>query len=247
LILPSPPYLIIEGVQNTVKVLIIEEEKRVIKDIAFCLAVRYPEANVVNSCQWPEALGLVETELPDLIILSSTLPDTNAVDNINIIRQFSDIPLLVLIAGESDIDRAMVLEAGADDYIHRPFSPIELVARVTALLRRTLGIGFKKAHTYSGGGLSINFNTREVCLDGKPIRLTPREYGLLTELVRNEGRVLPHRVLLEKVWGSEYITDHTFIKKYIYRLRCKLEADPENPRILLSERGVGYRFIKPVV
>jgi len=229
-----------------VKVLIVEEEKRVIKDIAFCLAVRYPDIVVVSSYKWQEGIELIETELPDLIMVSSSLPDINASDLVSKIRQFSDVPLLILIEGENDIDRAIVLEAGADDYIHKPFSPIELVARVTALFRRTHGLGFKRCHSLSAGRLTINFSTREVSLSGKLVRLTPHEYSLLLELAQNEGRVLPHSTLLEKVWGPEYIADYTFIKKYIYRLRCKLEPDPDNPQILLSERGVGYKFVKPV-
>jgi two-component system KDP operon response regulator KdpE len=229
-----------------VKVLVVEEEKQVIKDIAFCLAVRYPQSIVVSSSKWQKGINLIENELPDLIIISSSLHDIDANDLINKIRQYSDAPLLVLIEGASDIDRAIVLEAGADDYIPKPFSPIELLARVTALLRRTYHLGFKQAHSLCAGKLTINFNTREVFLSDQRIRLTPREYSLLLELVQNEGRVLPNSLLLEKVWGSEYTADSTFIKKYIYRLRCKLEQDPENPQMLLSEWGIGYRFVRPV-
>lgn len=229
-----------------VKVLIVEQEKRVIKDIAFCLAVRYPEVVIVSSSKWQEAIELIETELPDLIMISSSLPDINTTDLVSKIRQFSNVPMLILIEGESDIDRAIVLEAGADDYIPKPFSPIELVARVTALFRRTYRLGFKRDHSLSAGRLTINFSTREVSFSGRQVRLTPREYSLLLELAQNEGRVLPHGTLLEKVWGSEYIADYTFIKKYIYRLRCKLEPDPGNPQMLLSERGIGYKFVRPV-
>jgi DNA-binding response OmpR family regulator len=228
------------------KVLIIEDDQQVVSHVSFSLAVRYPEVVTVSSSQWQGVIELIETELPDLVIVSSSLPEINANDLIGRIRQFFDVPLLVLIEGESDIERAMVLEAGADDYITRPFSPIELVARVTALFRRTRGLGFRHDHTFSAGELTINFSTRDVSLSGRSVRLTPREYGLLTELAQNEGRVLPHSVLLEKVWGSEYADDHAFIKKYIYRLRCKLEPDPENPRMLLSERGIGYRFVRPM-
>ncbi len=228
------------------KVLIIEEEKRIIKDIAFCLAVRYPEAGFISSSRGLEGINLLETEEPDLVIISSSLPDINAVELINKIRHLSNVLLLILIEGESDIDRAMVLEAGADDFIPKPFSPIELIARASALFRRTNGFGVKFDHIFSAGKLTINFGTRNVLLSGQPVKLTPHEYGLLLELARNEGRVLPHSLLLEKVWGSEYISDYTFIKKYIYRLRCKLEPDPENPRMLLSERGIGYRFVRPV-
>jgi two-component system KDP operon response regulator KdpE len=229
------------------KVLIIEDDQQAVNNIAFCLAVRYPEVVTVSSSRWVQAVELIEAELPDLILISSSLPEINIIGVIGEIRRFFDVPLLVLIAGESDIDRAMVLEAGADDYIHRPFSPIELVARVTALLRRAHGLGYKHEHMFSAGELTINFSTRDVSLAGRPVRLTPHEYSLLTELAQNEGRVLPHSLLLERVWGSEYTDDHTFVKKYIYRLRSKLEPDPENPRMLLSERGVGYRFVRPEV
>ncbi len=227
------------------KVLIIEKDRRVVDNIAFCLAVRYPDIITVSAPRWQQGLEMIEAELPDLVIVSSSPPDVTT-DIIREIRRSFDIPLLTLIEGENDIDRAMALEAGADDYIPRPFSPIELVARVTALLRRTRGLGFNHDRTFSAGELTINFSTHSVSLNGRQIRLTPREYGLLSELARNEGRVLPHGLLLEKVWGAEYADDRAFIKKYIYRLRSKLEPDPENPQMLLSERGIGYRFVRPV-
>jgi two-component system KDP operon response regulator KdpE len=228
-----------------VKVLIVEDEERLVKDISFCLAVRYPESTIISAAKGHEGLKKIENETPDLIMADSSLPDTDTLKLIGKIRQFSDAPLLVLTEGENDIDRAMVLEAGADDYITKPFSPIELIARVKALLRRTHGMGYQQDHTFSANGLTINYATREVSLAGQPVKLTPHEYGLLAELSRNEGRVLPHRVLLEKVWGPEYTAEYYFVKKYIYRLRAKLEPDPDKPQMLLSERGVGYRFVKP--
>jgi DNA-binding response OmpR family regulator len=229
-----------------VKILIVEDEEKLIKDITFCLAVRYPDAVIVSAANGLDGIEMIETEMPNLVMIASSPPDMNALDFIRKIRQFSDVPLLIFIEGESDIDRAMVLEAGADDYIPKPFSPIELIARVKALLRRTNGLGFKRELAFSAGNLTINFGTRQVSLSGRQVKLTPLEYSLLVELARNEGRVLPHSVLLEKVWGSEYTADYTFIKKYIYRLRCKLESNPDNPQMLLSERGIGYRFVKPV-
>jgi two-component system KDP operon response regulator KdpE len=228
-----------------VKVLIVEDEERLVKDISFCLAVRYPDSTIVSVAKGREGVEKSETESPDLILVDSSLPDTDTLKLIGKIRQFSDVPLLILTGGENDIDRAMVLEAGADDYIAKPFSPIELIARVKALLRRSHGLGYNHDHTFSAGGLTINYATREVSLAGRPVRLTPHEYGLLAELTRNEGRVLSHRVLLEKVWGPEYMAEYYFVKKYIYRLRSKLEPCPDKPQMLLSERGVGYRFVKP--
>jgi len=146
------------------------------------------------------------------------------------------------------MDRASGLEMGADEYINKPFSPIELLARVKALLRRTQGFGFKPERFVSiDGELTINNETHEVLLSaGKQVKLTPIEYHLLLELVRNNGRVLTHSNLMEKVWGSEDTCDHSYVKKYIYRLRSKLEPDASKPQMLLTERGVGYKFIKPV-
>jgi len=144
------------------------------------------------------------------------------------------------------MDRARGLEAGADDHVNKPFSPIELLARIKALLRRTQGLGFKGGSLVSiGSELTINFATREVFLSDKQVKLTPIEYHLLSELVRNEGRVLTHNSLLEKVWGSEYVNDTGFTKRYIYRLRKKLNDDPGNPRMIHTEHGVGYKFIRP--
>jgi two-component system KDP operon response regulator KdpE len=228
-----------------VKVLVVEDEKRLIKNIAFYLAMRYPDNTIISTGKGLEGIEMIETEVPDMVMVASSLPDIDILDFINKTRRFSNVPLLILIEGETDVDRAMVLEAGADDYVAKPFSPIELVARVNALLRRTHSDGFKRENTLNTGWLTINFGTREVTLSGRQVKLTPHEYNLLAELMRNEGKVLSHRVLLEKVWGAEYATDYTFIKKYIYRLRCKLEADPDKPKMFLTERGIGYRFVKP--
>jgi two-component system KDP operon response regulator KdpE len=229
-----------------VKILIVEDKERLVKDITYCLAVRYPDAIIVSTVKGSDGIEMIDTEVPDLVIVASSPPDMNTLDLINRIRQFSDVPLLTFVDGQSDIDRAMTLEVGADDFVPVPFSPIELIARVKALLRRTSRLGYKREQALSAGNLTIDLDTREVSISGRKVKLTPLEYGLLVELARNEGKVLPHRVLLEKVWGSEYISDYTFLKKYIYRLRCKLEKDRDNPRMFLCERGVGYRFVKPV-
>lgn len=229
------------------KVLVIEDNRRVIRDISFCLQVRYPEVILVSVAEGLKGIELVETESPDLVMVDSCLPDIDTLDLVSTIREFSDVPLIILYEAETDMDRARGLEAGADEYVIKPFSPIELLARVRALLRRTQGIGFKpKCLVSIGGELTINFTTHEVVLSGMRVKLTPVEFDLLSELVRNEGRVLTHRALLEKVWGSEYADDFSFVKKYIYRLRSKLEPDASKPQMLLTERGVGYKFVKSV-
>ncbi len=227
------------------KVLVIEDKQQVIRDITFCLQVRYPEATIISVAEGRKGMEMIETELPDLVLVDFSLPDINTLDLVNKIREFSDVSLIILSEAETDINIAKGLEAGADEYIIKPFSPIEFLAKVKAVLRRTQGLGFKPVHSVSFGELRINFNTQEVFLSGKQVKLTPIEYHLLAQLVRNEGRVLTHSNLLEKVWGSEYESDRSSIKKYIYRLRSKLEHDVSNPQMLLTERGVGYRFIKP--
>ena len=227
------------------KVLVVEDDRKVIGDISLCLKVRYSEVTIVSAAEGLKGIEMVETESPDLVMVDSSLPDIDALDLIERIREFSDVPLIMLCEVDTDMDRAKGLEAGADEYIIKPFGPIELLAHIRALLRRTQGLGFKPGRLVSIGELTINFATHEAFLSGRRVKLTPVEYNLLSELVRNEGRVLTHRVLMEKVWGSEYTDEFSFIKKYIYRLRSKLESDASKPQMILTERGIGYRFIKP--
>lgn len=227
------------------KVLIIEDDQQVIKDISFCLEVRYPEVVVIAAAEATKGIEMVETESPDLVMLDSTLSDMSSLDVIDKIREFSDVPLIVLSDVETDLNIARGLEAGADEYVTKPFSPIELLARVKALLRRIQGVSLQQERLLTvGNHLTINFSTREVFVSGKRVKLIPIEYNLLTELVRNEGRVLSHHTLLEKVWGSDYTNDPSFLKKYVYRLRQKLEDDAQEPQMFLTERGIGYRFIR---
>jgi len=224
-------------------VLIIEESQQVVDDLTFCLQVRYPEAVFTSVTEGPKGLKIMESEPFDLVIAGTSLRDIETLDLIRKIRELSDAPLIILSEGESDIDRAKGLESGADNFVTKQFSPMELLARVRALLRRTNGNGFKPERLVSiGGELTINFNTHEVFISGKRVSLTPTEYLLLSQLVRNEGNILTHDTLMERVWGSEYVTDTSFIKKYIYRLRSKLEPDSSKPQMLITERGVGYKF-----
>jgi len=230
-----------------VKVLVIENNQQVVRDISFCLQVSYSEVSVVSVVEGQKGIEMVETESPDLVMVDSSLPDIDTLDLVSEIREFSDVPLIILCEAETDMDRAKGLEAGADEYVAKPFSPIELLARVRALLRRTQGVGFKPERSVSiGSELTIDFTTNEVFLSGKRVKLTPIEYNLLTELVRNNGKVLTHDSLLEKVWGSEYTTEYSFVKKYIYRLRSKLERDASKPQMLITERGIGYKFVKRI-
>ena len=230
------------------KVLVVGDNQQVVRDVSFCLQLRYPEVVVVSVGEERKGLEMIETESPDLVMVDSSLPDIDTLDWVSKIREFSDVPLIILCEAETDMDRARGLEAGADEYVNKLFNPIELLARIRALFRRTQGFDFKPERFISmGGELTINNDTHEVLLSaGKRVKLTPIEYHLLSELVRNEGKVLTHSALLEKLWGSEDICDQSYVKKYIYRLRSKLENDAGKPQMLLTERGIGYKFVRTI-
>ncbi len=230
------------------KFVMIESDLSVVRDVEFCLRVRYPDVTIVSTGQSSKAPDIIENDSPDLLLLASSLAGTDVINLIAKIRTYSDVPMIILCDSKSEMDVARFLEAGADDSIRKPCSPMELLSRVKALLRRTRGLSVKSERSISfGGQLSINFDSHEVLLSGTRVKLTPLEYQILSELVRNEGRVITNRDLLEKAWGSEYVNDFSYIKKYIYRLRSKLEPGVSNPQMLVNERGTGYKFVRPAV
>ena len=226
------------------RVLIIEDDQPLIQDISFCLKVGYPELTVYSTAEEPGAINYIDNESPDLVILDSSLPDLDVLSFIRDAREYSAVPLVILGNSEDPIERARGLDAGADDYISRSFSPMELLARCKALLRRSRGQFSPPDRLVSLDGLAINFTTREVFLDGQPVRLSPLEYGLLSILVRNEGRLVTTRTLLDRVWGSEYPSDASLVKTCIYRLRSKLKSFENGSHHIINERGFGYRLAK---
>lgn len=237
---------VINGEGTTLKVLVMADNAQVIRDITFCLQIRYPEVTIVSVGEGLRGIEMMETESPDLAVVDSSLPDIDILDLVSRIRECSEALLFILYEAATDVDRAKWLEAGADDCIARTFSPIELVSKVKVALRRAQGVAFKPEHAVSfTGGLSINFTSHEVLLSGERVKLTPIEYRLLSELVRNEGRVLTHARVVDKVWGAEYFGDSSLVKRYIYQLRKKLHDDADNPKMIHTESGVGYKFIAP--
>jgi DNA-binding response OmpR family regulator len=224
-----------------VKVLIIEANQRTTDDITFCLQTRYPGVKVFSAGEAKRALEIAEGESPDLVIMDSSVPRMDVLGVITGLRQFSQVPVLMLSEAETDMDRARGLEAGADEYLAKPFNPMELLARCKALLRRAkTGLSERMV---SINDLTVNFTTHEVYLSGGRIKLTPTEFALLTELVKNQGTIVTHRDLLQRVWGPQYVRDHDLVKAYIWRLRSKLETSG-GPRIIMSERGLGYRLTR---
>ena len=226
------------------KVLVIEDSVQVVNDIAFCLQVRYPDVDVISTDKGENGIDLIELESPYLVIVDTSLPDISTIDLVKRIREFSDIALIVISSDNDPFERAKELEAGADEYIIKPFSPIEFLAKIRALFRRIGGgVNFSNAGPVNyGKELTVNFTTREVIVSGKHLRLTPIEFQLLSELVRNEGRITPSDTLAEKIWGPDYYDANGTIKKYVHRLRSKIEPDVNNPQMIITERGLGYKF-----
>ena len=228
------------------KALIIEDAADIVETISLCFELRWPEVEVISTPEGKKGLTLAETESPDIIILDLGLPDSDGFEVLKSIRSFSNVPIIIVTVRGDELDRVKGLELGADDYVTKPFSHMELLARMKAVLRRTRlpELQAEEKHFHSPR-LTIDFATRTVTVNGQPVRLTPTEYNLLHYLVLNAGTVLTHWALLEKCWGEEYTDSPEYLKVYIQRLRNKLEEDPSNPQLLISERGVGYKFVSP--
>lgn len=228
------------------RVLLVQADADMLEEVTICLRVRWPNAVVCCIGEGAKAAELVETESPDMVILALDLPDMDGLEVVRQIRSFSDVPILILTVRDGEMDRVKALELGADDYITKPFGAMDLLSRTKAVLRRAHMPQLKEngPPPFCCSDLWIDFASRKVCVSGEVVKLTPKEYALLYQLVRNEGRVLSHRMLLERVWGSEY-DDTSFLKKYVHRLRVKLKDNLDNPQTIQTEHGVGYRFIRP--
>ncbi|MDY6835310.1 MAG: response regulator transcription factor [Chloroflexota bacterium] len=224
----------------------VEDNKEIIEAVSLCFELRWPGAIISSASEGERGLEVLEAESPDIVILDLGLPDLDGFDVLRQVRAFSDVPIIILTVRGEEINKVKGLELGADDYIVKPFAPAELLARVKAVLRRSqmpeLRGDEKPIVTPK---LSINLATREIIREGRIVKLSPTEFNLLYQLVRNQGKVLSHQMLLEKVWGSDYVGATEYLKVYIQRLREKLEEEPSSPRMFISERGLGYKFITP--
>lgn len=225
------------------KILVVDDEPDIVEVVNLCFNLRWPEAEVTAAGTGEDALKLVEQDRPDFILLDINLPGMDGFAVCQEIRSFADMPIVMLSARDSEVDKVRGLEMGADDYITKPFSHLELLARVRAVVRRYQAQMPSVGEVFESGNLKIDYASRTVTVNGHQVRLTPTEYSLLFHLSRNAGRVLPHQTLLAKVWGREYTDEIDYLKVYIRRLRQKLEGDPETIGRIVSERGVGYKFI----
>ncbi|KPK21346.1 MAG: Fis family transcriptional regulator [Nitrospira bacterium SG8_3] len=224
------------------RILVVDDEERMVRFIR--LNLEHDGFQAVEAFTGQQAMDRLRETLPDLVLLDVMLPDIDGFEVLRLIRESNDVPVIMLTAKGEEDDRVQGLELGADDYVTKPFSPRELVSRVRAVLRRT-----DSARSQSSGAievddrLKIDFDRREVWVEGELIKLRPTEYRLLYHLVQNAGWVISHDQILAKVWGYEYRDEPHYVRLYVNYLRQKLEKDPANPKYILTERGVGYRFV----
>ena len=223
-------------------ILVVDDEERMVRFIR--LNLEHDGFLVDEAYNGTEAINQVRSNLPDLVLLDIMLPDVDGFEVLRIIREVSSVPVIMLTAKGEEDDRVRGLELGADDYVTKPFSPRELVSRVRAVLRRTESSGVSTHGLIEvDDRLKLDFDRREIWVDGELVKLRPTEYRLLYHLVQNAGWVITHDQLLSKVWGYEYRDEPHYVRLYVNYLRKKLEQDPANPEYILTERGVGYRFV----
>lgn len=223
-------------------ILVVDDEERMARFIR--LNLEHDGFQVVEAYRGMQALQKYRDSLPDLVLLDVMMPDIDGFEVLSMLREISNVPVIMLTAKGEEDDRVRGLELGADDYVTKPFSPRELVSRVRAVLRRVETSSTESPDIIEvDEHLKLDFSKREIWLDGELVKLRPTEYRLLYHLVKNAGWVLTYDQILSRVWGYEYRDEPHYVRLYINYLRQKIEKDPSNPIYILTERGVGYRFV----
>lgn len=221
-------------------ILVVDDDPVILKFVGANLRAR--DFEVVMAEDGASALKAIEEKLPDLVILDIMMAGMDGVETCRRIREWSQVPIIMLSAKSELNTKVDLLNLGADDYLTKPFGIEELLARVKAVMRRRAGTRERDSPTLVTGDLLVNLGERRVTVGGQVVKMSPTEYNLLRELVQNEGKVITHQMLLSRVWGSEYGEETEYLRVYIGRLRSKIEADPQNPKYLFTEPGVGYYF-----
>jgi len=228
------------------KVVVIDDSPEIIEVVSLCFQLRWSGTSILSAEDGNKGLELIEAESPDIVILDIGLPGIDGFQVLRELRQFSQVPVIMLTVKGKDTDVARGLELGADDYITKPFSHIELVARTQAVLRRVQGTSTSSEdRPFISGRLSVDFSSNEVRLNGISVKLTSTEYRLLHHLIKNEGRLIPHDSLLSRVWGENYVNARDLLRVHIQHLRQKLGDNVESPGIIVTEHGMGYKFVRP--
>jgi len=222
------------------RVLVVDDEPQILRALETTLRGAGYDVDTAETAE--TALAHAAAKPPDAVILDLVLPDRSGVEVARELRVWTSVPIVVLSAVGEERDKVEALDAGADDYVTKPFGIDELLARLRAALRRASGPGEPVIEI---GELTIDLDKHAVFRDGKPVQLTPHEFALLRHLAQNEGRLLTHRALLREVWGPSYQTESHYLHVYVSQLRRKIEPDPTRPRYLLTEAGAGYRLTAP--
>ncbi len=225
------------------RVLVVDDEPRMIGFIRLNLELE--GFQVIEATDGVRALEAVRTQLPDVVLLDVMMPNLDGFETLRMLREFSNLPVIMLTAKGEEDDKVKGLELGADDYITKPFGPRELSSRIRAVLRRAESAASTPEHAILkvDDRLSVDFNRRAVIVNGELIKLRPTEFRLLYHLIENAGWTVPHEQILAKVWGYEYRDETHYVRLYVNYLREKIEENPAHPKYILTERGVGYRFV----
>ena len=223
-------------------VLIVEDEESLADPLAFLLRKEGFEASVIND--GAQALSAFDRINPDIVLLDLMLPGMSGTEVCRTLRSKSSVPVIMVTARDSEIDKVVGLELGADDYVTKPYSARELIARIRAVLRRGGEVGDDElvVAVLEAGPVRMDVDRHTVAVNGEPITLPLKEFDLLEYLMRNSGRVLTRGQLIDRVWGADYVGDTKTLDVHVKRLRAKIEPDPSNPRHLVTVRGLGYKF-----
>lgn len=224
------------------RILVVDDERGLVRIIR--LNLEQDGFEVFEANNGAQAMDRLRAVIPDLVLLDVMMPDLDGFTVLRMIREVGNTPVIMLTAKGEEGDKVKGLELGADDYVTKPFSPKELASRIRAVLRRGNFAGDSEEGVVEvDPRLKIDFGRHQVFIDGQEVKLRPTEYRLLNHLVKNAGWVLTHDQILQKVWGYEYDNEPHYVRLYINYLRNKLEKDPSNPQYILTERGIGYRFV----
>jgi two-component system, OmpR family, KDP operon response regulator KdpE len=219
-------------------VLVVDDEPQILRVMRASLPIRGYE--VLTASSGKEALDQLSKQVPDLVILDLAMPEMSGLEVCRRVREFSTVPIIILSAKGSESDKVAALDLGADDYVTKPFGMDELLARARAVLRR---LATTNDRVLTVGDVTIDIDEHRVVVGGKEIRLTPKEFDVLKYLVNNAGKVVTHRALLQAVWGWESTDQTEYLRVFINQLRRKIEIDASQPRYIITEPWVGYRFV----
>ena len=226
---------------SSAKILIVDDAQQVRRVLRTALSAE--GYTIFEAGTGEEALESVRQSTPDAILLDVNMPGIGGLETCREIRRTMDIPILMLTVRNAERDKVMALDAGADDYVVKPFSMAEVLARIRAALRRRLPQ--EKVTSFSTKDFAVDFETRQVTVQGRDVHLTPKEFELLRHLISNAGKPITHRRLLQAVWGPDYGDEPEYLRVMINQLRKKIESDPGRPKLILTEPWVGYRFQAP--